>query len=141
MPTFPNDRFTFEVNTNQDDYQKSDIKYVYIFAIVGGSCWWCLYQLHESFHGSFLGRAKENGIGKLWLCVHHWCSISFRVITVWIGLPLCFRLRCVTLLPYFNLLSGKLLTFQSLSNIYFIGALFVDSDCWLIGWNCPIRSI
>jgi hypothetical protein len=67
----------------QDDYQKSDIKYVYIFAFVGHS----LYKFYESFNRSFCwackgsGLAQNNGLCQSTANV----SISIGINAVWIG--------------------------------------------------------
>jgi putative ABC transport system permease protein len=112
----------------QDQFENSDIKYVYIFSIVGGFILLiaCINFMNLSTAKS-AGRAKEAGLRKAlgsqrgqligqFLSESLFYSVTSIVLAV--GL-------CCLLLPSFNLLAGKTLAFSSLNNLSFIGGAFM----------------
>jgi putative ABC transport system permease protein len=125
----------------QDDYQKSDIKYVYIFAIVGGFLLViaCINFMNLSTARS-AGRAKEVGLRKTMGSARAPLMFQFLSESLLYGLVavLLSVALCYLLLPYFNLLSGKLLTFQSLNNVYFgVGAILLILIVGLLAGSYP----
>ena len=111
----------------QDQFQNSDIKYVYIFSVVGGFILLiaCINFMNLSTAKS-AGRAKEVGLRKALgsqrgqlIAQFLSESLFYSVTSIVLAVGLCYLL-----LPSFNLLAGKTLTFGSLSNWNFIvGAL------------------
>ena len=111
----------------QDQFQNSDIKYVYIFSIVGVFILViaCINFMNLSTAKS-AGRAKEVGLRK------SLGSQRRQLIGQFLSESLIYSLAalviaiaaCYILLPYFNILSGKELSIQSLNDLKFIfGAL------------------
>lgn len=111
----------------QDDYQKSDIKYVYIFSIVGGFLLIiaCINFMNLSTARS-AGRAKEVGLRKTMGSARAPLMMQFLSESLFYGTlaVLLSVALCYLLLPYFNILSGKTLSFQSLNNVYFFVGAF-----------------
>jgi putative ABC transport system permease protein len=109
----------------QDQYQNSDIKYVYIFSIVGAFILViaCINFMNLSTAKS-AGRAKEVGLRKSLgsqrgQLMGQFLSESLIYSLVAITMAI---ICCYILLPYFNILSGKQLTMQTLYDFKFIGS-------------------
>jgi putative ABC transport system permease protein len=111
----------------QDQFTNSDIKYVYIFSIVGAFILIiaCINFMNLSTAKS-AGRAKEVGLRKTLgsqrgQLIGQFLSESlfYSLVAIVLAVALCYLL-----LPTFNLLSGKTLSFSTLNNINFVlGAL------------------
>lgn len=109
----------------QDQFPNSDIKYVYIFAIVGAFILViaCINFMNLSTAKS-AGRAKEVGLRKTLgsqrgQLIGQFLSESllYGLVAILLAIGLCYLL-----LPSFNLLSGKALSFQALNNMGFIAS-------------------
>jgi putative ABC transport system permease protein len=111
-------------NHIQDDMARSDIKYVYIFSIVGGFLLLiaCINFMNLSTARS-ASRAKEVGLRKTMgsqrtpLIIQFLSeSLLYSLVAVVLSIALCY-----ILLPSFNLLAGKELTMRALTNFTFFG--------------------
>ena len=109
----------------QDQWPNSDIKYVYIFSIVGIFILViaCINFMNLSTAKS-AGRAKEVGLRKTLGSQRSQLigqflseSIIYSLVAIILAVAICYLL-----LPSFNLLSGKTLTFNALNNMQFIGS-------------------
>ena len=109
----------------QDQFPNSDIKYVYIFAIIGAFILViaCINFMNLSTAKS-AGRAKEVGLRKTLgsqrgQLIGQFLSESllYGLVAIVLAIALCYLL-----LPSFNLLSGKTLSFHALSNFEFIAS-------------------
>ena len=117
--------FTTEI---QDQFQNSDIKYVYIFSIVGVFILViaCINFMNLSTAKS-AGRAKEVGLRKSLGSLRGQLmsqflseSIIYSLVAIVIAIASCYLL-----LPSFNALSGKDLTINSLYDLKFIGGSLI----------------
>lgn len=113
------------LNNIQDEFTNSDIMYVYIFGVVGLFILViaCINFMNLSTAKS-AGRAKEVGLRKTLGSQRSQLmgqflaeSMLYALAAIVLAVTLCYLL-----LPSFNLLSGKELSFQSLNNINFIGS-------------------